>query len=156
MIGDDIDIMKKHNISPDLINLEITESASISAKKTMLDNMTKLIDYGVRFSLDDFGTGQSNLNYIIDMPVDIVKFDRTMSMAYFENGKGKFVMDAAMHMIQGMELKIVSEGIETKEQYLEMKRLGIDYIQGYYFSKPLTGMEFLEFIRKTAVKVIKN
>lgn len=151
-----IDIMKKHNISPDLINLEITESASISAKKTMLDNMTKLIDYGVRFSLDDFGTGQSNLNYIIDMPVDIVKFDRTMSMAYFENGKGKFVMDAAMHMIQGMELKIVSEGIETKEQYLEMKRLGIDYIQGYYFSKPLPGMEFLEFIRKNAVKVMEN
>ena len=69
-----------------------------------------------------------------------------MILAYFENGKAKYVMDAAMHMIHGMELKIVSEGIETKEQYETMKELGISYIQGYYFSKPLPESEFLNFI----------
>ena len=104
------------------------------------------MDYGVRFSLDDFGTGQSNLNYIVDMPVDIVKFDRDMTNAYFENGKAKYVMDGAMHMVQGMNLEIVSEGIETREQYETMEELGISYIQGYYFSKPLSEQQFLQFI----------
>ncbi len=139
-------IMNKYQIPPKWINLEITESASVGEKKILLNNMKKLINYGVRFSLDDFGTGQSNLNYIVEMPVDIVKFDRSMIMAYFENEKAKYVMDAAMHMIHGMKLKIVSEGIETKEQYETMNELGISYIQGYYFSKPLPESDFLDFI----------
>lgn len=142
-----ISIMEKHNIEPGYINLEITESASTNAKRTLLNNMKTLINYGVNFSLDDFGTGQSNLNYIINMPVVIVKFDRQMSMAYFENGKAKYVMDAAMHMIHGLKLQIVSEGIETKEQYREMERLGINYIQGFYFSKPLPEQEFIHFLK---------
>lgn len=141
-----IEIMQKYGINPKQINLEITESASLSAKRTLLDNMQRLIEYGVRFSLDDFGTGQSNLNYIVDMPVDIVKFDKDMTTAYFENGKAKYVMDAAMHMIHGLKLKIVSEGIETKEQYEVMKQLGINYIQGYYFSKPRPEQDFIQFI----------
>jgi len=143
-----IRIMEKYRINPAWINLEITESASVNEKKTLLKNMKILMDYGVSFSLDDFGTGQSNLNYIVEMPVNIVKFDRNMTSAYFENGKAKYVMDAAMHMIHGMELQIVSEGIETKEQFETMKELGINYIQGYYFSKPLETSEFLEFLGK--------
>ena len=101
---------------------------------------------GVSFSLDDFGTGQSNLNYIVEMPVQIVKFDRVMTQAYFSSQKGRFVMNAAMHMIQDMKLGIVSEGIETQEQLTAMEQLGIDYIQGFYFSKPLPLPEFLAFI----------
>lgn len=142
-----IAIMEKYGVSPQFINLEITETAALGAKKTVQENMNKLIDYGVSFSLDDFGTGQSNLNYIVDMPVSIVKFDRSMTNSYFENGKAKYVMDAAMHMIHGMQLKIVSEGIETKKQYDIMERLGINYIQGYYFSKPLREQDFIEFLR---------
>lgn len=143
-----IAIMEKYGVDPGFINLEITETATIGAKKVVLANMHKLIDYGVSFSLDDFGTGQSNLNYIVDMPVEIVKFDRTMINSYFENGKAKYVMDAAMHMIHGMQLKIVAEGIETREQFDVMKSLGISYIQGYYFSRPIPEQEFLEYIRK--------
>ncbi len=141
-----IRIIKEKGIAPELINLEITESASLKAKMVLLENMRKLMDEGVHFSLDDFGTGQSNLNYIVDMPVSIVKFDREMTTAYFDNAKAKYVMDAAMHMIHGMELKIVSEGIENANQFKEMERLGIGYIQGYYFSKPLPQNEFVDFI----------
>ncbi|MCM1579615.1 MAG: EAL domain-containing protein [Ruminococcus sp.] len=143
---DYIRIMEKYGIQPDLINLEITESASINARKTLLKNMESLRRYGVSFSLDDFGTGQSNLDYIVDMPVDIVKFDKGMTGAYFENGKAKYIMDAAMGMIQGMNLKIVSEGIESENQFNVMRELGINYIQGYYFSKPLPADEFVKFI----------
>lgn len=143
---DFIAIMKEYGVDPKYINLEITESASLSAKQLLLENMEKLIDYGVHFSLDDFGTGQSNLNYIVDMPVDIVKFDREMSQAFFKDEKAKYVMNAAMQMIQGMELQIVSEGIEEAGQYEAMEKMNIDYIQGFYFSKPLPEKEFLEFI----------
>lgn len=143
-----IEIMDWYQIDPSMINLEITESGSLSEKKTLLNNMNKLINYGVKFSLDDFGTGHSNLNYIVDMPVDIVKFDHGMIDSYFDNGKAKYVMDAAMHMIHGMELKIVSEGIETKEQLDTMEELGISYIQGYYFSKPVPSEAFLAFIKE--------
>lgn len=142
-----IGIMEKYQINPHFINLEITESASMAAKKTLLENMRRLMEYGVYFSLDDFGTGQSNLNYIVDMPVNIVKFDREMSQAFFQDEKAKYVMNAAMQMIHGMKLKIVSEGIETKEQYLAMEELSIDYIQGYYFSKPLPEAAFLAFLQ---------
>lgn len=138
--------MEKHNVNPNIINLEITESASLKSKEILLNNMNRLIDYGVNFSLDDFGTGQSNLNYIVDMPVDIVKFDRGMINSYFANQKARHVMDAAMHMIQGMGLKIVSEGIETSEQFGKMNELGISYIQGFYFSKPLEKHEFIKFL----------
>lgn len=145
-------IMEKYGISADQINLEITESASLDAKAMLLRNMERLMAHGVRFSLDDFGTGQANLNYIMDMPVDIVKFDRDMTMAYFENQKAKYIMDSAIHMIHGMGLEIVSEGIETEEQYQTMKGLGISYIQGYYFSKPLPQEEFWKFIEERNLK----
>lgn len=143
-----ISIMKKHQLSPSCINLEITESASINMRTALLDNMKRLLDYGISFSLDDFGNGQSNLNYIVDMPVQIVKFDRDMTQAYFANEKAKFILRATMNMIHDMKLKIVSEGVETEEQFEALKELGIDYIQGYYFSKPLEAQAFLDYIKR--------
>ncbi len=145
-----IRIMEKYGLDPSCVNLEITESASIRLRHNLLENMKALIDYGVRFSLDDFGNGESNLNYIVDMPVSVVKFDRDMCQAYFANQKAKFVMEASMHMIHDMELEIVSEGVETKEQKDAIVALGIEYIQGYYFSKPLPKEEFLQFVERAA------
>ena len=73
-----------------------------------------------------------------------------MCQAYFANQKAKFVMEASMHMIHDMELEIVSEGVETKEQKDAIVALGIEYIQGYYFSKPLPKEEFLQFVERAA------
>lgn len=147
-----IGIMDKYQIDPARINLEITETGSIQARNILLQNMEKLIAYGVQFSLDDFGNGESNLNYIVDMPVEIVKFDRDMTQAYFNKEKAKFVMSAARSMIQEMGLKIVSEGVETKEQFTQLEEMGIDYIQGYYFSKPLPAEEFLAFVKEHSTR----
>ena len=97
--------------------------------------------------MDDFGTGQSNLDYMLDMPVNIIKFDRELINAYFENNKAKYILEAVLHMIQGMNLQTISEGIETKEQLDMMEKLGVDYIQGYYFSKPVCEKDFLEYVR---------
>ena len=134
--------------------MEITESASIRLRDILLENMRVLMDYGVKFALDDFGNGESNLNYIVDMPVSIVKFDRDMTQAYFSSYKAKFVMEAAMHMIHDMKLEVVSEGVETEEQAQAIEALGIEYIQGYYFSRPLPGAEFLKFVAGSGQQAI--
>lgn len=142
-----IDIMRRFGIDPGQINLEITESASIDAKMILMNNMARLIDYGVSFSLDDFGTGNSNLDYIMDMPVQITKFDRDMTQAYFVSSRARQVMNAAVHMIHNMGLKIVSEGIETAAQLQAILGLNVEYIQGYYFSEPLPPEEFLDYLK---------
>jgi EAL domain-containing protein (putative c-di-GMP-specific phosphodiesterase class I) len=140
--------MEKYGVKPSMINLEVTESATIRTRNVFMQNMERLISYGVSFSLDDFGNGESNLNYIVEMPLEIVKFDRDMTRAYFEKSKGKLVMETATRMILDMGLKIVSEGVETKEQLEVMKQLGVQYIQGYYFSKPLPLNEFVKFVKE--------
>lgn len=144
---DYIDIMRRFGISPKHINLEITETASTSTKKALLKNMDQLIDYGTSFSLDDFGTGQSNLDYIIDLPVQIAKFDRVMTQAYFSSQRASQVMNAAIRMIHDMGLSIVSEGVETEAELLAIQALGVEYIQGFFFSKPLSEADFLEYLK---------
>ena len=141
-----IKIMEELEIDPTMINLEITESAALSSKQTLLENMNKLIDYGVEFSLDDFGTGYSNLNYIMELPVSIVKFDRQMTNSYFESEKGKLIMEAAIGMIKAVGTKIVSEGVETQNQFDILEQVCIDFIQGYYFSKPICEEDFLKLL----------
>lgn len=141
-----IAIMEEAGVAPGMINLEITESAAMRSKENLLDNMEKLLNYGVSFSLDDFGTGYSNLNYIMELPVQIVKFDRAMTQAYFESKRGELVMDAAIRMVKAAEMKIVSEGVELKEQLDALEIMDIDYIQGFYFSRPVCGRDFLKLL----------
>ena len=150
---DYIGIMENAQIEPCRINLEITESTSARKKQTLISHMEHMISHGVNFSLDDFGSGASNLNYIMDMPVQFVKFDKEMIQAYFSSDKAKYVVEAAMHMIHGLGLKIVAEGVETEEQYRKMEEIKINYIQGFYFSKPLSEQEFLAFLRQANVEV---
>ena len=135
-------------ISPDTINLEITESSAIKHHSVLLENMEKLLEFGCSFSLDDFGTGESNLNYIIDMPVDIVKFDRTMILAYFKNERARVMLESVIVMIKRLGLKIVAEGVEDEHQLNVLSELGIDYIQGFYFSRPLPIDRFIEFVSR--------
>lgn len=150
LAADYVLIMNKYKVDPSRINLEITETASAGAKKVLFKNMNILKDYGIEFALDDFGTGHSNLNYIIEMPLDIIKFDMGMTQAYFENEKARYVMDAVINMARVMNLSIVFEGVETKEQYNEAERIGIDFIQGYYFAHPMPEQEFCDFLKNHA------
>lgn len=140
-------VLNEYGIDAKYINLEITESTSMHKKDILMNNMHNLIDYGFTFSLDDFGSGESNLNYIIDMPVSIVKFDKDMTQSYFTNDKARTVIEHTLKMIHGLGLKVVAEGVETKEQLDKMTELGVDYIQGYYFSKPVSVNNFVDYIK---------
>ncbi len=141
-------IMRSYGIEPSAINLEITETGQMQDRDTLMQNLKMLHKTGCTFSLDDFGTGESNLNYIVEMPVDIVKFDRTMILSYFSNHKTKLMMEYVIKMIKGLQMKIVAEGVEESYQLEALEKLGVDYIQGYYFSKPVAKDEFVTFIEK--------
>jgi len=143
-----IDLIKEYNISPNQLNLEITETSLLSNTDNLLANMKKLENFGLTFSLDDFGYGSSNLNYIIDLPVKIVKLDKHLTDEYFINEKAEAIVKTVIEMAHSMGIKIVAEGIETTDALDAMKALGVDYIQGFLFSKPLPEHEFLRFIQQ--------
>lgn len=141
-----IETMKQYGVSAQRINLEITETATLISKKKMLENMNTLIEKGCIFSLDDFGKGQSNFMYIVDMPVDIIKLDYDMTKAYNTTPKARSIIRSVVVMAHEMGLSVIAEGIETKEELDNMKDMNIDYIQGFYFSKPIPIEEYAEFI----------
>ncbi len=140
-------ITSAYNVDPKNINLEITETADTSQRQNVLRNMEALIDTGVSFSLDDFGTGRSNLDYFVSMPVHIIKFDYKFTHWYFENETAKDVIEGTIAIIKKAGLPIVAEGVETKEQLDAMRKLGVTYIQGFYFSKAIPEENFLEFLK---------
>ena len=140
-------IVESCGIAPELISFEITETAVSAAKDVLIENMNTLVSRGFSFSLDDFGKGESNLMYIVEMPCQIIKLDMDMSRACFNNPKGKSVVEAIVDMSKKLNLVTIAEGIETADEVSGISSLGIDYIQGYYFSKPLPMNEFLEYMR---------
>lgn len=142
-----IDIMNRYNVKPEWINLEITETAS-NLKHILLSNMNKLIAEGINFSLDDFGTGRSNLDYFVTMPIKNIKFDYSFTQSYFTNDRVKHVMEGMANITHCMNMNIVSEGVETEEQMAAMEKLGVEYIQGYYLSKPISEKDFIIFLKE--------
>lgn len=139
-------MMKEYGVEAGRINLEITETAAIESSRTLVKNMNFLTNENVSFSLDDFGSGYSNMNSVLDLPLDMVKFDKHMVDVATEKEKGKIVLASSATMIKRMDMKIVAEGVETAEQVEEMKKMGVDYIQGYYYSRPVPAQAFVEFV----------
>ena len=145
-------IMKENNVTSEQINLEITETLQLNPSYASKKNIKDFNSSGISFSLDDFGTGSSNLNYITSMPVSIIKFDYTMTQNYFKNHKTKVIFEHIIPMAKNLNLEIVCEGIETEEQFNVMCDFGIEHIQGYYFSKPLSENNYIEFLEKYNVQ----
>lgn len=139
-------IVKKYNLEPRQINLEVTETAASNSADVMNENMQNLVERGIAFSLDDYGSGYSNINYIINLPFHLIKMDKGIVWSAFDNEKAGTVLESSVSMIQKLNLKIVAEGVETKEQMEALTAMGCEYLQGYYFSKPLPEKEFLEYL----------
>lgn len=144
-----INILEKHGVRPEQINLEITETAASVSQQALNDNINALTDAGIKFSLDDFGTGYSNMQRVASLPLDIVKLDKSFT-ALKDNPKLGIVLRNTINMIKDMDMKIVVEGIETKEMVDNFSDMKCEYIQGFYFSKPVPRDEFVKFIRENA------
>lgn len=139
-------IMAKHRVSTEYINLEITETAAGDTQEVMTENLQRLYRAGVSFSLDDYGTGYSNIKRVIQLPLKIIKLDKTF-VDEQENPKMRVVLKNTVAMLKDMNMEIVVEGIETQEMLDYFAELQCDFIQGYFFSKPIPKPEFISFIR---------
>ena len=139
-------LMDKYNINPENINLEVTES--VDADYEMIDhNIHKLSGLGISFSLDDYGTGYSNIDRFIKLPVDIVKIDKSLADKYKDQNMS-IVLKNTFSMVTDLKRKVVIEGVEEEEQAKAFITNGCDFIQGYYYSKPLKKEQFIEFIEE--------
>ncbi|MDE6320592.1 MAG: EAL domain-containing protein, partial [Lachnospiraceae bacterium] len=139
-------IMAKHRVSTEYINLEITETAAGDTQEVMTENLRRLHRAGVSFSLDDYGTGYSNIKRVVQLPLKIIKLDKTF-VDEQDNPKMRVVLKNTVAMLKDMDMEIVVEGIETQEMVDFFAELQCDFIQGYFFSKPIPKPEFISFIK---------
>jgi len=139
--------MKKYLIPPECINLEITESAYADSAEVLESNLQYLANQGVTFSLDDYGTGYSNMERILMMPLSIVKLDKFFADSA-KDPKKKIVLENTVRMFKELDMEIVIEGVEDEEQLQQFVDLGCDFVQGHYFSGPLSKNIFLAYLKK--------
>ena len=140
-------LISKYQVRTSQINLEITETAVDYDPVITDNNIFCLWNMGFRFSLDDYGTGYSNIKRVVSLPLDIIKFDKSF-VDEMDDPKMWIAIVNTVNMLKRMNKKILVEGVEDKRTLDRFKDLGCDYIQGFYFSKPLNEDDFIEFVNK--------
>lgn len=140
--------LEKYQLSRSRINFEITETATPFEQKKMQKMLLHMAEQGFHFSLDDYGTGYSNLEAVMEYPLDLIKMDKSIIWSAFEDEKAMGTMKSLIDMFHRLGFFIVAEGIETKKMVDVLSELGVDYLQGFYYSKPLPLTEYLEFLIK--------
>ena len=125
-----------------LIELEVTESAFFDDKNVLIDTVKQLRAYGFPISMDDFGAGYSSLNSLKDIPLDVLKLDSEFFRGEDGTGRGAIIVREAISLARELNMRVVAEGIELREQVDFLAALGCDMIQGYYFAKPMPVSEF--------------
>lgn len=143
-------IVKSHNISPELLKIEITESAYADNPIQVLETVKKLHSYGFSVLMDDFGSGYSSLNMLKDLPIDILKIDMRFLDNFGQNQKAIIVLESIIRLAKWMKLNIVSEGVETQSEWDYLRSVECDSVQGYYFYKPMPQESFIELLDKVA------
>jgi EAL domain-containing protein (putative c-di-GMP-specific phosphodiesterase class I) len=128
------------------VNFEITESVAANDYSILSNVVSELKGSGFMFSMDDFGTGYSNMSSMFSLDFDIVKIDKSILWGAFESDHGRIILENSVAMIRRMGQQILVEGVETAEQLDLLQKLRVDYLQGYYFSKPLPQDDFVAFI----------
>lgn len=135
-------ILKKTGVNPKNIVLEITESFAINDMDMVLDIIKGIKKLGPRIALDDFGTGYSSLNYIKQLPLDIIKVDKTFIDDIVEDEYAQAFIKLIVELSDTIDTDIIVEGVENEAQLNILKELGVDYIQGFYYGKPVPAYEF--------------
>jgi diguanylate cyclase (GGDEF)-like protein/PAS domain S-box-containing protein len=130
-------ILAQTGLAPQLLELELTESASMEDPQRTFEVLRKLKDMGVQLAIDDFGTGYSNLNYLKRFPVDKLKLDQSFVKDITTDPDDLSIARAVIAMAHGLRLTVIAEGVETAEQLALLAENGCDEIQGYYFSRPV-------------------
>ena len=159
-------ILKNYSLQPDFINFEITETVTYGSDKVANDNIEKLKKLGYKFSMDDFGTGYSNFSNVASIKYDSIKIDKSLLWNAFDKNaldiksdQALKVLKAIIAMIRSIGAKIVAEGVESEAQAEFLTEAGVDFFQGFLYSKPLNEEDFLEYFARqheTQVQAVES
>ncbi len=137
------DLVARQNLQPKDYHLEITESAYMENAELMISITKRLRDSGFKVEMDDFGSGYSSLNMLSTLPVDVLKMDMLFVRRLAEENTKEYRFVEIIHELAGLlNVPMIAEGVETQEQMMLLKKIGCEYIQGYYFSPPLSEGDF--------------
>lgn len=144
-----LETLQEFGLSTDCVNLEITESAAAYSPEMLANNMATLAASGIKFSLDDYGTGFSSMASMVELPFDLVKLDKGI-ISSMDSERTRIAVRNSIAMLKQLNMGIVAEGVETAEQARVLTEMGCDYLQGYYFSRPVPASDFLNLLCGTA------
>jgi len=148
LIDNLLDAFEKHQVAPDLVDLEVTESVLIVGLEQAKAKIEAIKELGVSICIDDFGTGYSSLSYLRDLPFDKLKIDQSFVKNISTDGDGQ-IAKAIVSLGHNLGMKVLAEGVETDQQYWFLRAVGCDEFQGYFVSGPLSPEEFVDFYHES-------
>jgi diguanylate cyclase (GGDEF)-like protein len=149
LISDILEIIKMTRMDPSMLNVEITESATMDDPEMTMEILAEMRAINLHLYIDDFGTGHSNLGQLRRLPIDAVKIDKSFINDVLTNNDDAEIVTAIINLAHALKIRVVSEGIETKAQLAFLRELGCDEIQGYLVSKPVSHSQVETFFNKT-------
>ena len=144
--------LAESGIAPDMLQLEITESAAMQSFELTLEALREIRGMGVGLAVDDFGTGQSSLIYLKHFPIDTVKIDKEFLRDVTSDETAAAIVSYVINLAHTLQLRVVAEGVETEEQYTFLRHYACDLMQGYLFSRPMPAADVLPFLQTTIVR----
>ena len=142
------ELIEKYDISPQKLNLEITETAVASNVGRVIEQIEHLRQKGFIVEMDDFGSGYSSLNLLKDFKVDVLKIDMKFLSNTGDKNRADIILEHIVNMAQKLDMVVIAEGVENKEQLELLDNMGCDLFQGYYFSKPVAIDDFIKYADK--------
>lgn len=143
-----INLSQKYDIDPKYFHLEITESAYADNARLIIQSVNRLRKQGFVIEMDDFGTGYSSLNMLGEMPLDVIKLDMRFIQGEAETSKRRTIMETIVLLTKKLDLQVIAEGVETREQLQFLRDINCDNAQGYFYSKPLPVNQFTAYMKK--------
>lgn len=130
-------ILRQTGLPAESVIFELTETALVADEEAALEVMQAIKELGIRLALDDYGTGWASLGYLSTFPFDVVKLDRTLIRTIEASRKDEIIVASTIEMGHALDLIVVAEGVETREQDAKLRELGCDLVQGYYHAHPM-------------------
>lgn len=148
LVNQIIQTIEEYDIAPELVELEITEGILMDYQTETINKLKKLKEYGVQLAIDDFGTQYSSLSYLKNYPFDILKIDRMFIMDIENDIKARTIIHLIIQLAHRLGMKVTAEGVETENQLAFLKENSCDYLQGFYFSRPVELWKITEMLVK--------
>ncbi len=146
------DTLERTGLEPKYLDVELTESLAFKDIDTAVEQMKDLKELGVKLSIDDFGTGYSSLSYIRELPIDLLKLDRSFICDLEKDEVSRQIVSSVIQIARSKHLKTIAEGVESEGQAEILKKCGCDLAQGYLFGRPMPAKDFEDFVKRNSIR----